>query len=150
MIRVAPSGEVLGATVTGVDLAEPLAAPDFAQILLALGRRGVLCFPGQKLDAASLSAFAGRFGGLEINVAGSFQEPGHPEVMTLSNIIEEGRPSGLADAGQDWHTDMSYSEEIAFANALYAIRVPRRDGRPLGDTEFANMRAAYAGLPAEL
>jgi taurine dioxygenase len=150
MIRVEPSGEVLGATVTGVDLRAPLSAGDFGRILLALGRHGVLCFPGQKLDAASLKAFAGRFGGLEINVAGAFQDQQHPEVMTLSNIVEEGRPLGLADAGQDWHTDMSYSEEIAFANALYAIRVPHRDGRPLGDTEFANMRAAYAELPEAL
>jgi taurine dioxygenase len=150
MIRVEPSGEVLGATVTGVDLRERLTPGDFGRILLALGRHGVLRFPEQKLDAASLKAFAARFGGLEINVAGAFQEPQHPEVMTLSNIVEEGRPLGLADAGQDWHTDMSYSEEIAFANALYAIRVPKRDGRPLGDTEFANMRAAYAGLPSAL
>ena len=150
MIRVEPSGEVLGARVTGLDLREPLDARGFGRILLALGRHGVLCFPGQHLDAASLKAFAGRFGGLEINVAAAYQDSAHPEVMTLSNIVEDGRPLGLADAGQDWHTDMSYSEEIAFANALYAIRVPRRDGRPLGDTEFANMRAAYAGLPAEL
>ena len=33
---------------------------------------------------------------------------------------------------------------------LYALKVPHRDGQPLGGTEFANMRAAYAGLPAEL
>lgn len=150
MIRLEPSGEVLGASVTGADLRGPLGAGDFALILLALGRHGVLCFPRQQLDAASLKAFAGRFGSLEINVAGAFQEPEHPEVMTLSNIVEEGRPLGLADAGQDWHTDMSYSKEIAFANALYAMRVPKRDGRPLGDTEFANMRAAYAGLPSAL
>ena len=149
-MRIEPSGEVLGARITGLDLREPLAPRDFGRVLAALGRHGVLCFPGQSLDAAALKGFAGRFGGLEVNVAGAFQERAHPEVMTLSNIVEEGRPLGLADAGQDWHTDMSYSEEIAFANALYAIRVPRRGGEPLGDTEFANMRAAYAGLPAEL
>ena len=149
-MRVEPSGEVLGARVVGLDLREPLATRDFGLILEALGRHGVLCFPGQKLDAAALKAFAGRFGGLEINIAGAFQEREHPEVMILSNMLEDGRSLGLADAGQDWHTDMSYSEEIAFANVLYAIRVPRRDGRPLGDTEFANMRAAYAGLPQTL
>jgi taurine dioxygenase len=150
MMRIEPSGAVLGARIGGIDLRRPLVPADFAKILKALGRWGVLCFPDQKLDAASLKAFAGRFGSLEINIAGAFQEPGHPEVMTLSNLLEDGRPVGLADAGQDWHTDMSYSEEIAFANALYAIRVPRRGGTPLGDTEFANMRAAYAGLPERL
>jgi len=45
---------------------------------------------------------------------------------------------------------MSYSREIALANVLYAIKVPVRDGRPLGDTQFRNMHAAYDDLPAEI
>ena len=45
---------------------------------------------------------------------------------------------------------MSYSETIALANLLYALKVPRRDGVALGGTEFANMHAAYAALPEEL
>jgi taurine dioxygenase len=150
MVTITPSGRILGATVDGVDLAQPLGDAEFRMLLAALGRYGVLRFPGQHLDAASLKAFAGRFGTLEVNVANMFQEKGHPEVMILSNIVENGRPIGLADAGQDWHTDMAYSELIAFANVLYALKVPQRDGRALGDTEFANMRAAYAGLPEKL
>jgi taurine dioxygenase len=70
--------------------------------------------------------------------------------MILSNIVENGKPIGLADAGQDWHTDMSYSRTIALANVLYGVKIPRRDGKPLGSTEFANMHAAYDGLPAEM
>src|SRR5258706_4298492 len=70
--------------------------------------------------------------------------------MILSNLVENGKPIGLADAGQDWHTDMSYSSTIALANVLYGIRIPRRGGKPLGATEFANMNAAYEGLPAEM
>ena len=90
------------------------------------------------------------FGELEINVANQFHEPGFPEVMVLSNMRVDGKPVGLADAGQGWHTDMSYSTEVALANVLHAIRVPTRDGRPLGDTQFRNMHAAYADLPAEI
>jgi taurine dioxygenase len=150
MLDIKPTGKVLGASVHGLDLSQPLDQRSFATVLSALGEHGVLCFPGQTLDAASLKDFAGRFGTLEINVANSFQEPGHPEVMILSNMVEDGRPIGLADAGQDWHTDMSYSKEIAFANVLYAIKVPRRDGRALGSTEFASMVAAYDDLPADL
>jgi len=71
-------------------------------------------------------------------------------VMILSNIVKDGKPVGLADAGQDWHTDMSYSKTIAFANVLYALEVPRRDGKALGATEFSSMQAAYDGLPQEL
>jgi taurine dioxygenase len=62
----------------------------------------------------------------------------------------EAKPLGLHDAGQGWHTDMSYSQEIALANALHAKRVPMRDGKPLGDTQFRNMHAAYDDLPAEV
>jgi taurine dioxygenase len=150
MLKISPTGETLGATIEGADLAKPLGPHDFAAVLRALGEYSVLRFPAQRLDAAQLTAFAGRFGALEINVAGTFQEPGHPEVMILSNIVENGRPIGARDAGQDWHTDMSYSETIALANLLYALKVPRRDAVALGGTEFANMHAAYAALPEEL
>src|SRR5205823_11726552 len=149
-MRIIPTGETLGATIAGVDLAKPLGPREFAQILRTLGEHSVLRFPAQQLDAAQLKAFAGRFGSLEVNVAGTFQEPGHPEVMILSKIVESGRPIGARDAGQDWHTDMSYSETIALANVLYALKVPRRDGVTLGGTEFANMQAAYEALPADL
>ena len=65
-----------------------------------------------------------------LDVIGAHQEPGLPEVMTLSNVVQDGKGIGLADAGQGWHTDMSYSNTIAFANVLYALQVPHRDGRP--------------------
>ena len=151
MIKLVPTGETLGATVEGVDLNRKLDDRVFGEILRALGEYGVLRFPRQSLDPERQMAFSARFGSLEINVAGAFQEPGLPEVMILSNMKDaRGRPIGARDAGQDWHTDMSYSETIAFANVLYALKVPRRDGRPLGGTEFANMHAAYDGLPDDL
>ena len=149
MINIVPTGEILGATVEGIDLAKPLDRADFRTLLKAIAQHGVLRFPAQSLNAATLKAFAARFGSLEINIAGAYREPGHPEVMILSNIVENGRPIGARDAGQDWHTDMSYSATIAYANVLYALKVPRRDGRPLGGTEFANMRAAYRELPED-
>jgi taurine dioxygenase len=45
---------------------------------------------------------------------------------------------------------MSYSKTVAFANVLYGIKIPRRDGRSLGNTEFCSMHAAYEGLPQHL
>ena len=145
------SGGSLGATIEGLDLSQPLSAAARELVLRTLGERGVVRFPGQRLSARQLADFSACFGQLETNVASApYQEPGIPEVMILSNIVENGRPIGLADAGQDWHTDMSYSRTIAFANVLYGIRIPQRDGRPLGATEFSNMHAAYDGLPAEL
>ena len=150
MVNVIPSGQSLGATIEGLDLARPLSGEKFEAVLSALGKHGVIRFPRQQLTGRQLADFSARFGDLEVNVAGRYQEPGIPQVMILSNIVENGNPIGFADAGQGWHTDMSYSSTIAFANVLYGIKIPRRDGKPLGATEFSNMHAAYDGLPADL
>ena len=149
-MQIIPSGAALGARIERIDLAQPLSDGDFKQILRALGQHGVLCFPGQRLATGDFARFGRMFGELEINVANQFHEPDFPEVMVLSNMTEDGKPVGLGDAGQGWHTDMSYSREIALANVLHAIKVPMRDGRPLGDTQFRNMHAAYEDLPAAI
>ena len=150
-MKVIPSGESLGATIEGLDLSRPLDPAIRQSVVNALGKHGVLRFPRQKLTGRELREFSAQLGELEINVGSAgFQEPGVPEVMILSNIVEDGRPIGLADAGQGWHTDMSYSRMIAFANVLYGIKIPRRDGKPLGATQFSNMQAAYGGLPPSL
>jgi taurine dioxygenase len=150
-MQLTSSGRMLGAKIEDLDLSRPLEGGEVETIVQALGEHGVVCFPRQKLTARQQKDFAARFGELEINVAsGPYQEPGLPEVMILSNIVKDGKPIGLADAGQDWHTDMSYSKTIAFANVLYALQVPRRDGKTLGDTEFSSMHAAYDGLPEDL
>jgi len=149
-MNVTPSGQTLGATIDGLDLSKPLSQPAFDEVVRALGQYSVIRFPNQKLSGRNLADFSAQFGDLEVNVANAYQEPGLPEVMILSNIVENGKPIGLADAGQDWHTDMSYSSTIAFANVLYALKVPRRGGKALGSTAFCNMHAAYDGLPAEL
>ncbi len=148
-LRITPTGATLGATVEGLDLSQPLPDDVFAQLIAALGQYGVLKYPRQTLSTEQLRDFAARFGELEVNVANAFQATGFPEVMILSNMKEDGKPLGLADAGQDWHTDMSYSRMIAFTNVLYGLTIPRRDGKSLGNTEFCNMHAAYDALPQE-
>jgi taurine dioxygenase len=148
-IKVAPSGESLGATVEGMDLAR-LSDADADTVVQALGRHGVIRFPNQSLTAADLKNFSARLGDLEINVIGTHQEPGLPEVMILSNVVKDGKQIGLPDAGQGWHTDMSYSKTIAFANVLYALEVPQRAGKPLGATQFCDMCAAWDGLPDDI
>jgi taurine dioxygenase len=149
-MKIRPGGGAMGARIEDIDLARPIAEDHFRDILRALGAYGVLCFPGQRIDTKHLAAFGRMFGELEINVANQFHEPGFPEVMVLSNMTAHGKPIGLADAGQGWHTDMSYSTEIALANVLYALKVPMREGRPLGETQFRNMHAAYADLPSAI
>ena len=150
MLELTPSGQPLGARLSGLDLSKPVSEEAVELVMRALGEHGVVSFPGQNLTAMQQRDFAARFGELEINVANAYQEPGLPEVMILSNIIKDGRQIGMLDAGQDWHTDMSYNRIIALANVLYAVKVPRRDGRPLGATRFANMHQACEDLPEEI
>ena len=150
-MRITPNNAGVGARIEEIDLARPLSPEDFKTILRALGQYGVLCFPRQDLNADHLADYAGRFGELEVNVANLFHAEGHPEIMHLSNMKDEaGKPIGLSDAGQGWHTDMSYSKDISIANVLHAKRIPRRQGRGRGATQFRSMRAAYDGRPAEV
>jgi taurine dioxygenase len=151
MLYIAPTGGTLGATVGGVNLSEPLSEPDFGRILLALGNHGVLRFPDQQLDLGDLKRFSEKFGEIQGNPirAVDTTRP-YPEVGILSNLKENGEYIGSPDAGQDWHTDMSYRDVMGFVNVLYGIRIPRRNGKPLGGTEFANMHAAYEALPADI
>jgi len=151
MLIIEPTGAVLGATVRGIDLAQPLRDQEFGQILLALGRHGVLRFPDQHLDLAALKRFSEQFGEIQgpaTRDRDTAQE--YPEIDTLSNLKEDGKYIGSPDAGQDWHTDMTYREVPGFVNVLYGLRIPRRDGKTLGGTEFSNMHAAYDDLPAEI
>ena len=150
-LRVERSGGVLGARILGLDLRRPLPARVRDAVLHALGEHGVLCFPDQDLSPAEQRDFSAAFGTLEVNVAAAgFHAGGLPEVMVLSNIVEDGRPVGLSDAGQGWHTDMSYSAEVALATVLHAREVPHDGGRTLGATRFASTRAAWAGLPGDV
>ena len=147
MLSIEPTGAVLGATIHGIDVAQPIGESDFARILHALGHHGVLRFPDQQLDLGALRDFSERFGEIQ---GPSASPDAYAHVGTLSNLKEDGKYIGSPDAGQDWHTDMSYRDVMGFVNVLYGIRIPRRNGMPLGGTEFSNMHMAYDALPADI
>ena len=149
-MKLTPNQNSMGACIDDIDLSQAISPAQFSTILSALGRYGVLCFPKQTLDARALKGFSERFGTLQGSPTGTYCEPDVPEVMLLSNIVENGKPIGLADAGQDWHTDMSYNEVVGFTNVLYGMKIPHRDGKPLGNTAFADMHAAYKDLAPAL
>src|SRR5437660_10717205 len=120
MLTVKPTGKVLGATIEGLDVSRPLGDDEFGEVLRALGEHGVLRFPDQTLDARALKVFSERFGEIQGSIgAVEGRDRDVPEVGILSNIVENGRYIGLADAGQDWHTDMSYRDVMGFVNVLY-------------------------------
>jgi taurine dioxygenase len=149
-LRIIPSGQPVGAEVQGVDLERPLTAAAFAQVHAALDRHGVICIRGQQhVPPARFLAFSGRFGAHEQHLFTQFLHPGHPEILILSNIEEDGRPIGLADAGRNWHVDGSFNAKPHLYSLLHAQEIPRReDGSPLGDTLFASTVYAFATLDA--
>src|SRR5262249_50022097 len=87
MLTIEPTGAILGATVRGIDARE-VDDERFAQILLALGRHGVLRFPDQQLDMGDLRRFSERFGDIQ---GPSIAENDAAHVGTLSNLKEDGK-----------------------------------------------------------
>lgn len=147
---IEPNSNTMGARILGLDLSVSLKDSEIDRLMHALGAHGVLEFPAQHLSTSQLKSFSERFGELYVSPGGRAQADGHPEVMILSNMTKDGQAVGLKDAGQSWHTDMSYAKMIAFANVLYGTTIPHRDGLPLGATQFRNMHAAYEDLPSDL
>jgi taurine dioxygenase len=136
----------LGAEVVGLDLSRPLPDEVFSRLHRAHLDHHVLVLRDQRITPAQQIAFSRRFGPLQIHVLDRFQLPGHPEVLVVSNIKENGRPIGLGDAGYFWHSDLSYKQRPSVGSMLHAQELPAAGG----DTVFANMHAAWDSLPDAL
>lgn len=136
----------LGAQVLGLDLAQPLSQGDFQRLHHAHLDHHVLVFRDQRITPQQQVDFSRRFGPLQIHVLRQFQLPTQPEVLIISNIVENGQPIGLGDAGHFWHSDLSYKEVPSLGSMLHAQELPDEGG----DTVFANMHLAWESLPAAL
>ena len=145
-IEIHPFDAPLGAEVIGLDLSKPLSPNDFARIHRAHLDHHVLVFRDQRITPEQHIAFSKRFGPLQIHVLHQFALAGHPEVLVVSNIVENGKPIGLGDAGHFWHSDLSYKEKPSLGSLLHAQELPNVGG----DTLFANMHLAWDELPAHL
>jgi taurine dioxygenase len=147
--EITPVSDALGAEIRGVDLRCPDDAA-FAAIHRAWLDHLVLLFRGQDLSDDDLAAFSRRFGALDAappNETGQTHADGHPEVLILSNVVENGRPIGaLGNAEAIWHSDMSYADAPPKGSVLYALEVPERGG----DAGFCNMYKAFDDLPPAL
>jgi len=143
---VEPLSPVLGVSIRGLDLSRPLDDAAFAEVETLCNRHSVVAFRDQRISPEQHIAFSRRFGALEIHVQQRFHLAGHPEILKVSNVIENGQPLGLADAGHYWHSDLSYLAKPSLGSLLHAQEIPTDDG----DTLFVNMAAAYRGLSPEL
>ncbi|MDH3641054.1 MAG: TauD/TfdA family dioxygenase [Gammaproteobacteria bacterium] len=145
-ITVTPTNATLGAVVTGVDLAQ-LDDATWSQVHTAFLEYGVLVFPGQHLDDDAQAAFARRFGETERL---------SPRQKGASVPISNQKPDGslaqpdeyhyqILRGNEGWHTDSTYMPLASKVAMLTAIELPPEGG----DTEFADMRAAWDALDAQ-
>lgn len=145
-IEIHPLAGSFAAEVIGLDLSQALQEEDFRRIHRAHLDHHVLVIRDQHITPDQQIAFSRRFGPLQIHVLHQFQLPGHPEILIVSNIVENGQPLGLGDAGHFWHSDLSYVEKPSLGSMLLAQELPAVGG----DTLFADQHAAWDALPPEL
>jgi alpha-ketoglutarate-dependent 2,4-dichlorophenoxyacetate dioxygenase len=147
-----PSGDFAGA-VTGIDLTRTLTAEQIAAIEAGMDRFAVLVFHGQQFDDDTQLAFSRNFGALEISSGGEMSKPENRrlqiEMADISNLDRDSRLRGADDAvrlsalgNRLWHSDASFRAIPAKYSLLSARIVPGAGG----NTEFADMRAAYDAL----
>jgi alpha-ketoglutarate-dependent 2,4-dichlorophenoxyacetate dioxygenase len=149
-----PLHPLFAAEMSGLDLREPQSRETIAAIDAAMDRHAVLVIRGQKLTPEQQLAFTRQFGPLDIGFArvgakrtGSTRTPGYMANMT--NLGEDGNVVGRDHgrilgniANQLWHSDSSFQSPAARYSMLYSVTNPSWGG----ETEFADMRAAYDSL----
>ena len=144
--QVEPFDGPVGAAITAIDLSMELDKTSQERLADTWNRHSVLVFRDQDLTPEQLIRFSRRFGELEIHVLDQYLHPEHPEILVVSNVIENGRHVGIYDAGIYWHSDLSYMAEPSRGSILYATEIPEENGQALGDTLWASTAAAYDEL----
>ena len=142
--------------VSGVDITRPLSRDEVAQIEAGMDRHAVLVFHDQPLTDEQQMAFSRNFGPLEDARGGNIGKPEDRRLLVgmndVSNLGKDGRPMDresrqrLFNLGNMlWHSDSSF-RPIPAKYSLLSARVVNPTG---GNTEFADMRAAYDALDAD-
>lgn len=142
--------------VKGLDLRHPITPADVDAIVEGMDRFAVLLFCDQQIDDDQQIAFSRNFGDLEFATGDAHQEPNRRlkmEVNDVSNLDETNQKLARDDkrlllnlGSRHWHTDSSFKETPAKYSLLSGRVIPSAGG----NTEFADMRAAYDDLPADL
>ncbi len=148
-MKTTPLHAALGVRVEDLDFARLDEAA--AALSGLLERHQVVLLRDRELSAQEFLAFCGTFGALEVLPEPDKRHPDHPEIFNLTNVRADGSvtppedPQAVFLRGTSrWHTDSSYRAQPCLATALYAREVPPEGG----ETEFANMVAAYESLEA--
>ena len=154
-VTVTPLHPHLGAQIRGVDLTRPVMPQVFAEIEAAFNRHGILVFPEQPVTDEQQLAFSRLFGPLEVNpnYAGARMRL-RADVADISNLDADGHVLARDDlrnlfnlGNQLWHTDSSFKHIPAKCSLLSARELPAPGPMGGGETEFADLRAAWDALP---
>lgn len=131
----------LGAEITGVDIAN-LDNQEFDAIYESFNKHSVVVIRDQDITPEQHAAFSRRFGKLMVHVLKEDLLEDSPEIYRLSNKVEDGVPQGRPNAGQYWHSDLTYEEVPSKGSIMYALEVPDAGG----DTMFSHTAAAHEAL----
>jgi alpha-ketoglutarate-dependent 2,4-dichlorophenoxyacetate dioxygenase len=152
-LQLKPLHPLFCAQASGIDLTQPLSETDLKAINAAMNQYGVLVWRGQPLTAQQQLNFSQSFGPLDIGLKRVFQRKERLEderLIDISNVDAQGNvagrdsPKNLSNfANQLWHSDSSFMKPRAAYSMLYALVTPSWGG----NTEFADLRAAYDALP---
>jgi alpha-ketoglutarate-dependent 2,4-dichlorophenoxyacetate dioxygenase len=155
-ITVTPITPSFVAEISDIDLAQPLRPNDREAIEAAINRYAVVVFRGQTLMDAQQIDFAAEFGpihapGQRARHTGIKHRLERTELADISNLDGDGKVLEVNArrrldwlANRLWHTDASFRAVPGALSLLYAHVIPDEGG----DTEFADLRAAYDALPA--
>ncbi len=144
----------IGGEVSDIDLREPLSVEDVAILEAGMDKYAVLVFNGQNITDAQQTAFSRNFGELELpgsisNITKEEDRRLGPEMADVSNISKGGKLFGRDDRARMfnlgnrlWHSDSSY-KAVPAKYSLLSGRIVTEEG---GETQFADMRAAYDAL----
>jgi len=152
-----PLHPLLAAEAGGVDLSKPLVPALVKEIVAGMDKYAVLVFRGQKLDEDRQIAYAKQFGPLDLGLRkirkGQPHRFKYDELADISNVQVDGKvaprdSSKIVNniANQLWHSDSSFQKPAARYSMLHSVVIPKKGG----ETEFADLRAAYDGLPEDL
>jgi len=139
-----PLRPCFGAEVRGIDLRRSPDPASQARLAAALDEYSVLLYRDQPLTPEQQVTFSRPFGELNIHVH-QRMVAGVPEIIVLSNLIENGKPVGSANCALSWHTDGTHLEKPVYISMLYCVVAPEQGG----ETQFAATRPAYDDLPEE-
>lgn len=138
-MQAEPYTGALGATISGLDLSQPLDDAELLELRQALLEYEVLFFRDQALTPEAHARLADYFGPPQRHEAYDHVE-GFPQITILEN--DAARPSKI----EMWHTDMTFRKQPPLGSILHGVIIPERGG----DTMFASMSAAFDGLSSQM